>query len=156
MICLGNICRSTMAEIVLQQMLQQQQLAHVISLVDSCGTGGWHVGEEPDYRTISVCKKHYGKHLPILHRARQLRHVDVQQFDLLLCMDSNNVSNTQQICGKSDKIKLLAHFDPLKKSSIVEDPYYGDESDFEAIFEQITRCCSGVIDYVKQQQAQMP
>ncbi|EFC39340.1 predicted protein [Naegleria gruberi] len=153
-VCLGNICRSPMAEIVMLALIKEKK-AKVDFIVDSCGTASYHVGEEHDDRTLSTCKKYY----PWLNtddmRARQICQDDFEDFDYILVMDESNLRNVNSIrknkSGKA-KVQLLGCYDPEKKNSIVEDPYYGGMSGFESIFKQIKRSLENFIQIIESEQ----
>lgn len=138
-VCLGNICRSPLAEGLLAHHAQQQGFAGRI-VVDSCGTGGWHAGELPDPRTRKVAAAH-GVALP--SRARQIRAEDFLQFDYLIPMDRKNLSDLQDLMRLSGKTKaellLMRQFDELAPGTDVPDPYYGDLEDFYRVFEILDR-----------------
>ncbi len=160
MCCLGNICRSPMAEIVLKQKVKQHNLESKIEFVDSCGTAAYHVGEEPDYRTTKCCKQHYGKDLVVDHRGRQLHESDFKNFDFIFVMDEDNYETAMKrfnkakqsnpSCEKWAQLKMLAEYDTdeKKKEKIVHDPWYGDMDNFEHVFQQVNRCLDG---FLKQQ-----
>ena len=115
MVCLGNICRSPMAEAVLAARRPAWT-------VDSAGTGAWHVGNRPDLRTLEELRRHG---ISTAHRARQVRHQDSHDFDLILGMDRANLTNLRPLLDPTGKatIALLGDFDPLA-SGEVPDPYY--------------------------------
>jgi len=111
-----------MAEIVCKEIVKNKNISHCF-YIDSAGTGGWHVGEGPDHRTESVCKKHY-KGVEITHRARQLQDEDFLEFDYILVMDDNNLSTVKDLKPPKCKsnIQLLGSFDPQAsaKSAIIK------------------------------------
>ncbi|GAA5924158.1 tyrosine protein phosphatase LTP1 [Sporobolomyces koalae] len=134
MCCLGNICRSPMAEAVLQDVVNKRGLKDF--QVDSCGTAGYHVGEEPDERTTSVCRKHG---VPINSTARQLQRSDFDKFDYILAMDAwGNLKNIQKVQPKGSKAKV-ALFGSFDDGKDIEDPYYGGKDGFEKTYEQCVR-----------------
>ncbi len=145
MVCLGNICRSPMAQVVAQDMAGQLNLDDLVE-VDSCGTAGYHIGEKPDRRAVSALKRR-GWSAPD-HRARQISIHDFEGFDLILCADRSNLDNLIRLApGYDDKVKLLRSFDPTGSGSSLEvpDPYYGDDSDFDLALDTIERACSGLL-----------
>lgn len=124
MVCLGNICRSPMAEGILQSKLSND------FKVDSAGTGNWHEGEAPDHRAIATAKK-FGVDISKL-RAKQFKLTDFEEFDLILTMDKSNHSNVIALAENEEqmsKVRML-----LKNGKEVPDPYYGNEEDFEEVF----------------------
>ncbi|WP_418500814.1 low molecular weight protein-tyrosine-phosphatase [Flagellimonas sp.] len=139
MVCLGNICRSPLAEGILASKVDPD---HVF--VDSAGTGGYHIGKPPDRRSIAVARK-YG--LDISHqRCRQFSRQDFAEFDLIYVMDRSNFSNVARLASTSEeaqKIKLLLEEVPLGISE-VPDPYYGEADGFEEVYQMIDRACEPI------------
>ncbi|GAA5894813.1 tyrosine protein phosphatase LTP1 [Sporobolomyces salmoneus] len=133
--CLGNICRSPLAEAVFQDVVKKRGLEKEFQ-VDSCGTAGYHIGEEPDERTVEVCRKHG---VAIDHQARQLQRSDFDKFDYILAMDSwGNLKNIQKIQPKGSKAKV-ALFGSYDDGKDIVDPYYGGVEGFEKAYEQCVR-----------------
>jgi len=93
-VCLGNICRSPMAEAVFADMVNKHNLSDQITDIQSFGTAGYHIGETPDSRTVQTCKEHG---VPINHRAQQITPKDFENFDYVLCMDNSNLKNLHKI-----------------------------------------------------------
>jgi len=135
-VCLGNICRSPLAEAIFKEKIRQQKLEHLFQ-ADSCGTSNYNIGDDPDPRTMRSAHKN---NIPISHNARQFRSADAQEFDLILAMDNNNYQNIMNAAHSSShhKIKLMRHYDPLGIGD-VPDPYYGNEKDFEEVFKILDR-----------------
>lgn len=142
-VCLGNICRSPLAEGLMRQIQAEYKLD--IEL-DSAGTSGYHSGEAPDPRTQQSAIKR-GLDISGL-RARQVRHEDLLHFDLLVAMDRNNLNTLKKTLSPAElhyKLIMLPH--PEKSGELVEipDPYYGDSRDFDAVYallsESIRRFC---------------
>ena len=108
-------------------------------LVDSCGTGAWHVGEDADPRTVEVLARHGIRRQ---HRARQLRDSDFKNFDHLLAMDGNNLTDLQRrslkLNNATAQLDLIGTFDP-EQAGDVGDPYYGGPEGFDIAYQQITR-----------------
>ena len=138
MVCLGNICRSPLAEGIMQHLANEQGLDWQI---DSAGTGGWHVGEGPDRRSVRAAHNHG---IDISKQAcRQFRRHDFSAFDLILVMDKYNLSDVLNMAPDEEaaaKVKLLLG------DKEVPDPYY-DDSQFEPVFELIEQGCK---DFIKQ------
>lgn len=140
-LCLGNICRSPMAENVFRHTLQTKypQLDKQFSRIDSAGTSGYHLGSPPDERSVETCQAHGIKNADS-HRGRQLSTSDYHDFDYILCMDSSNLCEAQrrQPKGSKAKVALFGDFVPdLSQSKrIVQDPYYGGMSGFEENYRQ--------------------
>lgn len=148
-VCLGNICRSPMAEGVLNKLLAEAGLRGRIR-VDSCGTGGWHKGERADKRARGLAASR-GYELNSV--ARQITEADFSNFDLLIGMDQNNLRDISAIAPDAKaktKIKLLRNFDPLSpKGAEIPDPYYGSSEDFTRAFEVIEVACKGLLNHLR-------
>ena len=144
-VCLGNICRSPVAEGVFRHKLELAGLQDDVE-VDSAGTGAWHVGEAPDRRMRATSKNHG---IPIDDlRARRVERDDLYSFDLILAMDRSNYNDLVSFdvpAANRDRVKLFRSFDPDPTSLDVPDPYYGGESGFEDVFEIVSRTCDALI-----------
>lgn len=148
-VCLGNICRSPLAEGIFLHQIEKAGLAHRFR-VDSAGTGAWHIGHRPDPRSLSVAKKR-GIALPSL--ARQVRPRDFLDFTYLLAMDADNVTDLRRSAppDASAQIALMRSFDSsAEPEAEVPDPYHGDEADFETVFRMLDAACSGFLARQKQ------
>jgi len=134
-VCLGNICRSPLAEGVLGAVLTDRRMGHDIAL-DSAGTGGWHAGEEPDRRSIAVAAKH-GVDISG-QRARKVLPEDFSRFDLILGMDKANVRDLKALAppAVSDRIHLYLDF-ATGKARDVPDPYYDGAEAFASVYRMI-------------------
>ncbi len=136
MVCLGNICRSPLAEAALRQAAEREGLAlHV----DSAGTGGWHVGNPPDHRAQEVAQRLGDIDISDL-RARQVSAQDFYTFDHILAMDSNNLADLQALrpSDATANLALLLDHVPGQQGHAVADPYYGDISVFETTWVQVS------------------
>ena len=143
MVCLGNICRSPLAEGILQDKVNSDEVQ-----VDSAGTGGYHIGSKPDSRSISVGLKY---NIDISHqRCRQFSADDFEVFDLIYVMDKSNYRNVIALAqneGHKQKVKLL--LDEIKaQPNEVPDPYY-DDNGFEHVFHLIDEACTIIADKLK-------
>ncbi|OAJ56590.1 phosphotyrosine protein phosphatase [Paraburkholderia ginsengiterrae] len=154
-VCLGNICRSPTAEGVMRQLVGEAKLAERI-LVDSAGTGDWHIGEPPDERAQQAAARR-GFDLAAL-RGRQIAAADFERFDLLIAMDDKNVAGLRQVCppAQRDKIRLLMEFVPESDSRWggareVADPYFGGAEGFEQVLDQCEAACRGLIAALRPQ-----
>lgn len=137
MVCLGNICRSPLAEGILKSKLNNHHF-----IVDSAGTGSWHIGSKPDPRSIDTAKK-YGIDISN-QRGRQISADDFHQFDYIYVMDNSNYNDVIQIAPdekSKDKVKLI--LDELFPNENVDipDPYYGSSRDFELVFNMLDQAC---------------
>ncbi len=141
MLCLGNICRSPIAEGVLKKLLKETTLPSFNNhswQVDSAGIGDWHEGDLPDPRAIRVAKQH-GIDISD-QRARQIRSEDFDRFDYILVMDEENLKEAKQLAQKSgqhQQIKMLMDYAYPGQKIIVPDPYYTNrfEESYQLIFE---------------------
>lgn len=137
MVCLGNICRSPLAEGILKSKLPEDTF-----YVDSAGTGDWHVGQKPDARSIAVAKK-YGIDISG-QRGRQISPSDLEEFDLIYVMDSSNKGNVLSLSTEKNqqlKIDLILNALFQNENVDVPDPYYGTETDFEHVFKLLNESC---------------
>lgn len=143
-VCLGNICRSPLAEGVFLHLAHERGVAERFQ-VDSAGTGRWHVGERPDRRALAVARAH-GVTLP--GRARVVDPAaDFERFDLLLPMDRENERTLLALGAPRDKVRLLRSFDPKAKAPLdVPDPYFGDGDGFERVYRMIERACAALLE----------
>ncbi len=146
MVCLGNICRSPLAEGILQQKLDSERFS-----VKSAGTGGWHVGNPPDPRSISMASQ---KGLDITtQRAQQFKPDFFDEFDLIYAMDQSNLTDLKSLArtnGDQKKLRLL--LDALFPGEGVDapDPYYGGPSGFVNVFDLIDRACEVISSELEQ------
>ncbi|MEM9634639.1 MAG: low molecular weight protein-tyrosine-phosphatase [Pseudomonadota bacterium] len=130
-VCLGNICRSPLAEGVFRSIVEQAGLADNF-LIDSAGTGAWHIGNPPDPRSVEIAAKHG---LDISgQRARQVSERDFERFDTILAMDHNNLSSLKPMARHSAAaVRLFLNAPP----SDVPDPYYGGPDGFEDVYQLV-------------------
>lgn len=143
-VCLGNICRSPLAEAVFKHKIREKGIADLFE-ADSCGTANYHVDDTPDPRTIANAKKNGVK---IDHFGRQLKARDLEYYDHIFAMDNSNLRNIQNLpnAGKySEKIRLMRDYDPVSTGGEVPDPYYGHERDFQEVFEILDRSTEALI-----------
>ncbi len=135
MVCLGNICRSPMAEGILRHKLSN---ANIDVEIDSAGTGNYHIGEHPDHRAVK-CLKQKGIDISSL-RARQFIYQDFVQFDIIYAMDASNYNNIVAL-AKSEvekhKVKLYLNEAWPGQNRAVPDPWFGDADGFEEVFEML-------------------
>lgn len=142
MVCLGNICRSPLAQGILEKKIKQQQLDWQ---VDSAGTGGWHSGEKPDSRSIAIAKK-YGIDIS-KQQARKFNGYDLEQFDIIYAMDQSNLKDIQKLAQNAhelQKIKLIMNEPYPNENRIVPDPYYNDNG-FEEVYQMLDKACDSLI-----------
>jgi protein-tyrosine phosphatase len=143
-VCLGNICRSPMAEGVLRARIEASPLAGQV-ILDSVGTGNWHAGEPPDSRAIATAARH-GVDISAL-RARQLSRDDYTRHDWLLCADRNNLRDVRAR-GPSEahsRCALLLEWAGIAADADVPDPYTGGDAEFEAVWAMLDHAAQGVV-----------
>jgi low molecular weight phosphotyrosine protein phosphatase len=154
-VCLGNICRSPMAEGVFRSLTAfNTASAHpLISRIDSCGTGAYHAGDNPDPRTMSVLRAH--GITDYKHAARKVRvPQDFEEFDYVLAMDGMNVQDLRALVGRKGagegkaRLALFGDFGG-RKGEEVQDPYYGGGKGFEVAFEQLERFGRGLLEVIE-------
>ncbi|KAH8879061.1 LMWPc-domain-containing protein [Thozetella sp. PMI_491] len=140
-VCLGNICRSTMAEGVFRSLTKQAPYKDLVGNIDSCGTGAYHAGDDPDERTMSTLEEH--GITDYMHAARKINASDFEKFDYIFAMDRSNLSDIQRLKrnkpGSKAKVMLFGEYSGTSKAEVVNDPYYGGRHGFETAFEQTSR-----------------
>lgn len=143
MVCLGNICRSPLAEAALRQVAERER----INLrVDSAGTGDWHVGNPPDRRARAVAKRLGGMDITDL-RARQVAADDFYVFDHILAMDGDNLAYLKALrpIDATANLSLLLDYVPGQKGEALADPYYGDTTGFEITWVQVSAAAAAFV-----------
>lgn len=143
-VCLGNICRSAIAEGVLKQKSQDQKLNLI---VDSAGTANYHVGEAPDKRMQAKAIEH-GINISN-QRGRQFTSTDFDEFDYIFAMDTSNMDNILKLAlNEADKNKadLFLNLSFPNEDMSVPDPYYGGEQGFEDVYRMVDKACD---DFIK-------
>lgn len=143
-VCLGNICRSPTAHAVFDAYLADRDLSHRVE-VDSCGTGGWHVGEAPDARATAEAAIRGYDLAPL--RARQIRPQDFEHYDYILAMDRQNLAELQGMCPKDFSGHLGLFLTLAKKVSVEEvpDPYYGGARGFAEVLDLVEAASEGLL-----------
>lgn len=142
-ICLGNICRSPLAEGIFRHLVTEAGLSTSF-LIDSCGTGDYHIGNSPHRDSIRVAKKN-GICIKE-QRARQVQADDFQKFEYLVAMDSQNKKDLVRIGRGSGTILTLREFDPIPDSPDVPDPYFGGPEGFDEVYKIIHRSCVALLE----------
>ena len=151
-ICLGNICRSSMAQGVLQAELHRRGIFDIE--VDSAGTGSWHIGKQPDSRAIETAARH---NIDISgQRARQVHRADFNDFDLIIAMDADNFADLEHLqpSENSQKMAMCLQFNKACGLRDVPDPYYGDQDGFEHVMTILKDACHGIADHIISTSAQ--
>ncbi len=138
-VCLGNICRSPVAEGVFRTLVERAELEDYFDIA-STGTGSWHVGEQADARMRETAKKH-GVSLAS-HRAQQFEPEHLESFDHIFAMDKSNLKDVLALDASDNygnKVRLFREFDPEPGDYQVPDPYYGGAEGFENVFQIVER-----------------
>lgn len=145
MVCLGNICRSPLAEGVMKHKVKEHGLNWQ---VDSAGTGNWHAGDLPDKRSIALGRK-YGIDITD-QRARQVKSSDFSEFDVIYAMDKSNLRNLQNLATTDhDRLKVrLMMSETNEHLQEVPDPYY-DDNGFDQVYQMLNRACDAAINRLK-------
>lgn len=148
MVCLGNICRSPLAEGVLRHKLKEAGVTDVI--VDSAGTSGYHAGEHPDTRSARNAKSH-GVDISKLV-SRQFIMDDFEEFDRIYVMDSSNYQNVIALAQTKEHELKVDHLLNAKwpgKNIAVPDPYFGGDDGFENVFRLVEQACEAIVEEIK-------
>ena len=146
-VCMGNICRSPLAEGLFLHLAKERGLADRFE-VDSCGIGDWHVGHNPDPRSQAVANKNG---VTLVCRARQIDPPDdFETFDVILAMDRDNLKALRELSDKGHhgKIRLMREWDSEAAEELPEvpDPYYGGPQGFEDMYAMLRRSCAALLD----------
>ncbi|MCP4315817.1 MAG: low molecular weight phosphotyrosine protein phosphatase [Hyphomicrobiales bacterium] len=146
-VCLGNICRSALAEGIVRNLAEERGLADMLT-IDSAGTGSWHVGEPPDSRAIAKAAQYV---IDISEqRGRQVAQEDFDRFDLMLAMDGSNLQTLHARSPNSCRAGLNLFMDyTVGRNEDVPDPYYGGPDGFETVFRMIERGGAALLDGIK-------
>lgn len=142
-VCLGNICRSPLAQGIFIHHARARGQLHRFD-VDSAGTGGWHAGERPDPRALAVAAKHRVE-LPSLARQFDVR-ADPSRFQLLVPMDRSNFQHLARLGVREASMRLMLSFDPETREPDVPDPYYGPDEQFDRVFDMLRGACNCMLD----------
>jgi protein-tyrosine phosphatase len=147
MVCLGNICRSPLAEAALRHHAERQG---VELHIESAGTGDWHVGHPPDHRAQAVAKRLGGIDISNL-RARQLHRADFDCFDHIVVMDQSNLRNVKamQPHGSVVMLSMLLDHLPGHEGQPVPDPYYGDDAGFDHVWQLVDAAAMAFVERLK-------
>lgn len=147
-VCLGNICRSPLAEGHFKKLIKDNNLTGKV-FCDSAGTASYHLGSLPDKRTQANASGHG---LALIHHARQFNTGDLHHFDYILAMDSSNLEDInylkKAVKDSKAKIFLMRYFDPEAKNSGVPDPYSGGPSGFEEVYQILERSATNFMNFL--------
>ncbi|KAF9880634.1 phosphotyrosine protein phosphatase [Colletotrichum karsti] len=153
-VCLGNICRSTMAEGIFRDIAQKPPYKGLIAKVDSCGTAAYHVGDPPDERTMMTLEDN--GIMDYRHAGRKISAADFNKFDYIFAMDRSNLQDIQRLQQREQransdpkaKVMLFGEFSGGQKPEVVSDPYYGGGEGFSRAYEQCTRFSANFLKQV--------
>jgi len=147
-VCLGNICRSPLAEGIFKYQVEEKGLDDKI-FIDSAGTSGWHIGDRPDPRSIDVASVNG---IVLNSFGRQAIAKDFESFDYIIAMDGENYADLRNLPGSSKegvaKLFLMRDFDDLGKGQDVPDPYYGGDDGFIYVFDLLNRSCKNLLELI--------
>ena len=147
-VCMGNICRSPLAEGVFRHLVHKRNLADRFE-IDSAGVSGYHEGDPPDARSAEVARR---RGIELTGRARRLKRADLDQFDYLIVMDRENRAGVERLANGAApgaRIHFLRDFDPDAADDIdVPDPYYGGPSGFENVQDMVERSCEQLLETI--------
>lgn len=141
-VCLGNICRSPLAEAAFRAAAAR---AGLDAVADSAGTGGWHIGAAPDRRSQAVAKAH-GVDISAL-KARKVSAGDFRRFDHILALDADNLGDLRAVApaDATAHLSLLMDHVPGREGEDVPDPYYGDARDFEGVWDMVSLAADALV-----------
>lgn len=147
MVCLGNICRSPLAEGILKSKVDQSQV-----FIDSAGTGDYHIDDSPDPRSIAIAKKN---NLDITYqRGRQFQAEDFDKFDRIYVMDNQNFKDVISLARNDDdraKVQLILDEIFPAENVDVPDPYFGGEHGFENVYQMLDEACEKIANQLKEE-----
>tara|TARA_B100000767_G_scaffold253821_1_gene258690 strand:+ start:338 stop:787 length:450 start_codon:yes stop_codon:yes gene_type:complete len=145
MVCLGNICRSPLAEGILAHKTQ-----HLDVTVESAGTAGYHIGKLPDKRSIEIANKY---EIDISNqKARQFSRADFDEFDIIYAMDTNNFVHLTSLAenqNERDKIRMILNEIKPESFDSVPDPYYGGDNGFHIVYNMLDKACNKIITQIE-------
>lgn len=144
-VCLGNICRSPMAEAVFRDLVKKKNLQHIIE-IDSAGTGNYHIGKSPHEGTLHILKQNSISSEGM--KARQVKEEDLGNFDYIIGMDAENIGNLHRLAryNKTGYIGRLLDFVPQGKVDDVPDPYF--TGNFEEVYDLVKEGCARLLDEI--------
>ena len=146
-VCLGNICRSPAAEGIFKQKIKDRDLENHF-IVDSAGTGGWHVGNLPDPR---MCESALSRGIELTSRSRKIAENDLYEFDQILVMDNDNLHAVKSLIQDKlnpvhSKIELILTYSKNSQLDEVPDPYYGSQNGYNMVLDLLDDAIDGLID----------
>jgi protein-tyrosine phosphatase len=144
-VCLGNICRSPLAEGIFRHLVREREVEHLFR-IDSAGTSGYHAGSPPDSRSVVTAR---ARGVVVEGRSRQIVEEDLYAYDWVIVMDEENLHAVRRLAeGASGRarIHLLREWDPDAQGADVPDPYYGGPRGFEDVHDIVARSCERLLD----------
>lgn len=146
-VCLGNICRSPLAEAIFNQKIKENKLESSL-FCDSAGTANYHVGDFPDPRTIEVANNHS---VPVNHLGQQFKKSHMDEFQYLIAMDRSNYQNmVREMGSEPENLFMMRDFDEKGKGQDVPDPYYGGMNGFEEMYQILDRSTDEFMHFLKE------
>ena len=148
-VCLGNICRSPAAEAIFIDLLEKKGLTHGF-IVESAGTGRWHIGKKADSRMRIAAER---RNIKILSRARQITREDFEKFNYIVAMDDSNFRNIQDLKNRTSatdfsSIKKIQNFRSVFNEQEVPDPYFGGDEGFDNVLDILEDSVSGFLESI--------
>ena len=142
-VCLGNICRSPMAEAVFAQLVRDAGLQDQIE-IDSAGTGSWHAGQSAHRGTLDVLRRNS---IPYNGRARQIRAADMEDFNYIITMDNSNLEDVRSLAEQHAHVLPLLSFASNADRTEVPDPYY--DGGFDGVYDLVRAGCEGLLEQIR-------
>lgn len=146
-VCLGNICRSPLAESVFRHLARDRGVEHLFE-IDSAGTSGYHAGSPPDRRSAATA---LGRGITVTGTSRRLDAHDLRRFDYVIAMDAENLEEVEALhesIGGTARVHRLREWDPDGSGLDVPDPYYGGPRGFEDVHDIVERSCAALLDHL--------
>ncbi|MEC2078620.1 low molecular weight protein-tyrosine-phosphatase [Metabacillus fastidiosus] len=143
-VCLGNICRSPMAEALFRDLIRKEKLSNKI-IVDSAATSSWHIGSPPHKGTLAILKEYNVSTDGMA--GRQLAKGDFEKFDYIVGMDESNITNIYEMTGQPNHPKIIRLLDLTDHKKDVPDPYY--TGDFQETYDLVTEGCKALLEKIR-------
>jgi protein-tyrosine phosphatase len=147
-VCMGNICRSPLAECVFRHLARERGVEHLFE-IDSAGISGYHAGDSPDERSVATALR---RGVAVVGRSRKLGRHDLSRFDYVIVMDEDNLGGVQRLAADQPakaRVHLLREWDPKGGPGHgVPDPYYGGPRGFEDVHDIVERSCRPLLDHL--------
>lgn len=152
-VCMGNICRSPLAESVFRHLARERGMEERF-VIDSAGTSGYHAGDPPDPRSVATAR---ARGVIVTGVSRPLSRRDLHEFDYLIVMDAQNqaqVDRLRDAAGGTARVHRLREWDPEPGGSDVPDPYYGGARGFDEVHDIVERSCEALLDHLLGEEAE--